>query len=70
MMICTEGANQRCGSTSRRVHQSPPSSRGSAGWGVFGIDVSGGSRDGRTELATIIEFMRPNDELVVTALIG
>jgi DNA invertase Pin-like site-specific DNA recombinase len=30
--------------------------------------VSGGSRDGRTELATIIEFLRPNDELVVTRL--
>jgi hypothetical protein len=30
--------------------------------------VSGGSRDGRTELATIIEFLRPGDELVVTRL--
>src|SRR5918998_1055116 len=30
--------------------------------------VSGGSREGRTELATIIEFMRPGDELVVTRL--
>lgn len=30
--------------------------------------VSGGSRDGRTELATIIEFLRPQDELVVTRL--
>jgi DNA invertase Pin-like site-specific DNA recombinase len=28
--------------------------------------VSGGSREGRTELATIIEFLRPGDELVVT----
>src|SRR4051794_24717639 len=30
--------------------------------------VSGGSRDGRTELATIIEFLRPGDELVVPRL--
>src|SRR3954467_5075086 len=30
--------------------------------------VSGASRDGRTELATVIEFLRPNDELVVTRL--
>jgi DNA invertase Pin-like site-specific DNA recombinase len=30
--------------------------------------VSGGSRDGRAELATIIEFLRPDDELVVTRL--
>src|SRR3954449_5497029 len=30
--------------------------------------VSGGSRDGRSELATIIEFLRPGDELVVTRL--
>ena len=30
--------------------------------------VSGGSRDGHTELATIIEFLRPEDELVVTRL--
>ncbi len=30
--------------------------------------VSGGSRDGRAELATIIEFLRENDELVVTRL--
>src|SRR5918998_1221974 len=30
--------------------------------------VSGGSRDGRTELATIIEFLRPGDELMVTRL--
>src|SRR4051812_2849336 len=30
--------------------------------------LSGGSRDGRTELATIIEFLRPGDELVVTRL--
>jgi DNA invertase Pin-like site-specific DNA recombinase len=30
--------------------------------------VSGGSREGRTELATIIEFLRPSDELVVTRL--
>jgi len=30
--------------------------------------VSGGSRDGRTELATIIEFLRASDELVVTRL--
>jgi DNA invertase Pin-like site-specific DNA recombinase len=29
---------------------------------------SGASRDGRTELATIIEFLRPSDELVVTRL--
>lgn len=30
--------------------------------------VSGGSRDGRAELATIIDFLRPGDELVVTRL--
>ena len=30
--------------------------------------VSGGSRDGRAELATILEFLRPGDELVVTRL--
>jgi len=30
--------------------------------------VSGGSREGRTELATIIEFLRPGDEMVVTRL--
>lgn len=30
--------------------------------------VSGGSRDGRIELATIIDFLRPGDELVVTRL--
>ncbi|ESY94643.1 recombinase family protein [Mesorhizobium sp. LNHC209A00] len=30
--------------------------------------VSGGSREGRTELATIIDFLRPGDELVVTRL--
>ena len=30
--------------------------------------VSGASRDGRTELTTIIEFLREGDELVVTRL--
>lgn len=30
--------------------------------------VSGGSREGRTELATVIQFLRPDDELVVTRL--
>lgn len=30
--------------------------------------VSGGSRDGRAELLTVIEFLRPGDELVVTRL--
>ncbi|MBZ9795576.1 recombinase family protein [Mesorhizobium sp. ES1-4] len=30
--------------------------------------VSGGSRDGRTELATVLEFLRPGDELMVTRL--
>lgn len=30
--------------------------------------VSGASRDGRTELATILDFLRPGDELVVTRL--
>jgi DNA invertase Pin-like site-specific DNA recombinase len=30
--------------------------------------VSGGSRDGRDELATVIEFLRPGDELVVARL--
>ena len=30
--------------------------------------VSGASRQGRAELATVIEFLRPDDELVVTRL--
>jgi DNA invertase Pin-like site-specific DNA recombinase len=30
--------------------------------------VSGGSREGRTELATVIEFLREGDELVATRL--
>ncbi|WP_439603699.1 recombinase family protein [Shinella sp.] len=30
--------------------------------------ISGGSREGRNELATVIEFLRPGDELVVTRL--
>ncbi len=30
--------------------------------------VSGVSRDGRAELATVLEFLRPGDELVVTRL--
>lgn len=30
--------------------------------------VSGGSREGRTELATVIEFLRQGDELIVTRL--
>ena len=30
--------------------------------------VSGGSREGRAELATILTFLRPGDELVVTRL--
>lgn len=30
--------------------------------------VSGASREGRDELATVIEFLRPGDELVVTRL--
>ncbi|MER9740893.1 recombinase family protein [Mesorhizobium sp. M0187] len=30
--------------------------------------VSGASRDGRAELATVIDFLRPGDELVVTRL--
>jgi DNA invertase Pin-like site-specific DNA recombinase len=30
--------------------------------------VSGGSREGRTELATVIDFLRPGDELVVARL--
>lgn len=30
--------------------------------------VSGGSRDGRAELETILQFLRPGDELVVTRL--
>ncbi len=30
--------------------------------------VSGGSRDGRPELATVLEFLRPGDEVVVTRL--
>src|SRR3954467_4675684 len=30
--------------------------------------VSGASRDGRTELETVLDFLRPGDELVVTRL--
>lgn len=30
--------------------------------------VSGAKREGRVELATIIDFLRPNDELMVTRL--
>ena len=30
--------------------------------------VSGGSREGRPELVTVLEFLRPGDELVVTRL--
>jgi DNA invertase Pin-like site-specific DNA recombinase len=30
--------------------------------------ISGGSREGRTELATVIEFLRPDDELMVARL--
>ncbi len=30
--------------------------------------VSGASREGRVELTTVIEFLRPGDELVVTRL--
>lgn len=30
--------------------------------------MSGGSRDGRAELATVLDFLRPGDELVVTRL--
>lgn len=30
--------------------------------------VSGASRDGRNELATVLDFLRPGDELVVTRL--
>ncbi|MER9458277.1 recombinase family protein [Mesorhizobium sp. M0387] len=30
--------------------------------------VSGGSRDGRAELATVLDFLRPGDELIVTRL--
>jgi len=32
--------------------------------------VSGASRDGRHELATVIEFLREGDELIVRGLIG
>ncbi len=30
--------------------------------------VSGATRDGRAELATVLEFLRPGDELMVTRL--
>ena len=30
--------------------------------------ISGGSREGRTELATVIDFLRPEDELMVARL--
>jgi DNA invertase Pin-like site-specific DNA recombinase len=33
-------------------------------------NVSGASRNGRTDLATIIEFLREGDELIVTRLEG
>src|SRR3954470_15419685 len=35
---------------------------------ILSEKVSGGSRDGRAELATVLEFLRPGDELVVTRL--
>ncbi|MCJ2129754.1 recombinase family protein, partial [Methylobacterium sp. E-045] len=39
------------------------------GWGVIRWGkVSGGSRDGRADLATVLEFLRPGDELVVPRL--
>ncbi|WP_375460064.1 recombinase family protein [uncultured Enterovirga sp.] len=39
------------------------------GCGVIRAEkVSGGSREGRAELATVLEFLRPGDELVVTRL--
>lgn len=39
------------------------------GCGVIRAEkVSGGSREGRAELATILAFLRPGDELVVTRL--
>src|SRR3954463_9510942 len=39
------------------------------GCGIIRFEkVSGGSREGRTELGTVIEFLRPGDELVVTRL--
>src|SRR3954451_24629613 len=39
------------------------------GCGIVGAEkLSGGSREGRAELATIIEFLRPGDEVVVTRL--
>ena len=39
------------------------------GCGVIRAEkVSGGSRDGRPELATVLDFLRPGDELVVTRL--
>jgi DNA invertase Pin-like site-specific DNA recombinase len=41
----------------------------SEGCGIIRSEkVSGGSRDGRAELATVIEFLREGDELVVTRL--
>lgn len=39
------------------------------GYGIIRSEkMSGASRDGRHELSTIIEFLRPDDELVVTRL--
>ena len=39
------------------------------GCGVIRAEkVSGGSRDGRPELATVLDFLRPGDDLVVTRL--
>lgn len=35
---------------------------------IRGEKVSGASRDGRAELATVIEFLRPGDELLATRL--
>lgn len=39
-------------------------------WVIRSEKVSGGSRDSRTELATVLEFLQPGDELVVTRLTG
>ena len=49
--------------------RNPRSLKFSGGNSLIGSEkVSGGSREGRPELATIIDFLRPGDELVVTRL--
>src|SRR3712207_9266908 len=51
------------------LHDALPIWLGAEGCAIIRAEkVSGGSREGRTELATVIEFLRAGDELVVARL--